>query len=172
MNNSFAGKCPYGYSNFYVDITKYLNYNEPNALKVVVKNGVPSGRWYTGGGIYRDVNLMIAGRLHLVPDSVQLAAIEVEDDQAIIRAKSTIAYTAVSYTHLDVYKRQNTIRLAHYQHAQEFYDLCDEYGMVVWAEIPYITMHMPNGRANTLSQMEELVVQNYNQDVYKRQSIC
>lgn len=56
----------------------------------------------------------------------------------------------------------NTIRLAHYQHAQEFYDLCDEYGMVVWAEIPYITMHMPNGRANTLSQMEEIVVQNYN----------
>ena len=95
VNNSFAGKCPYGYSNFYVDITKYLNYNEPNALKVVVKNGVPSGRWYTGGGIYRDVNLMIAGRLHLVPDSVQLAAIEVEDDQAIIRAKSTIAYTGI-----------------------------------------------------------------------------
>lgn len=56
----------------------------------------------------------------------------------------------------------NTIRLAHYQHAQEFYDLCDEYGMVVWAEIPYITLHMPNGRANTLSQMKELVIQNYN----------
>ena len=76
VNNSFAGKCPYGYSNFYVDITKYLNYNEPNALKVVVKNGVPSGRWYTGGGIYRDVNLMIADRLHLAPDSVQLAALK------------------------------------------------------------------------------------------------
>ncbi len=56
----------------------------------------------------------------------------------------------------------NTIRLAHYQHAKEFYDLCDEYGMVCWAEIPYITRHMKNGRANTLSQMEELVVQNYN----------
>ena len=56
----------------------------------------------------------------------------------------------------------NTLRLAHYQHAQEFYDLCDEYGMVVWAEIPYITMHMKNGHANTLSQMEELIVQCYN----------
>lgn len=53
----------------------------------------------------------------------------------------------------------NTIRLAHYQHAQEFYDLCDAYGMVVWAEIPYITQHMPGGRDNTLSQMRELITQ-------------
>ena len=56
----------------------------------------------------------------------------------------------------------NTIRLAHYQHDQYFYDLCDEYGMVVWAEIPYISEHMPNGRANTISQMKELIIQCYN----------
>ena len=56
----------------------------------------------------------------------------------------------------------NTIRLAHYQHSQFFYDLCDEAGMVVWAEIPYITEHMPNGRQNTLDQMRELITQCYN----------
>ena len=56
----------------------------------------------------------------------------------------------------------NTIRLAHYQHDQLFYDLCDEYGMVVWAEIPYISSHMNNGRQNTFDQMQELIVQNYN----------
>ena len=55
-----------------------------------------------------------------------------------------------------------TIRLAHYQHDQYFYDLCDEYGLVIWAEIPYISKHMPTGRANTISQMTELVAQNYN----------
>lgn len=56
----------------------------------------------------------------------------------------------------------NCVRLAHYQHDQYFYDLCDEYGLVVWAEIPYISEHMPNGRENTVSQMKELIVQNYN----------
>ncbi|MDD6011256.1 MAG: glycoside hydrolase family 2 TIM barrel-domain containing protein [Oscillospiraceae bacterium] len=56
----------------------------------------------------------------------------------------------------------NTIRLAHYQHDQYFYDLCDERGMVVWAEIPYISKHMPTGRENTISQMKELITQNYN----------
>ena len=55
-----------------------------------------------------------------------------------------------------------TIRLAHYQHDQYFYDLCDEKGLVIWAEIPYISNHMPKGRANTISQMTELITQNYN----------
>ena len=56
----------------------------------------------------------------------------------------------------------NTIRLAHYQHDQYFYDLCDEKGLVIWAEIPYISKHLPDGRKNTVSQMTELVAQNYN----------
>ena len=55
-----------------------------------------------------------------------------------------------------------TIRLAHYQHDQYFYDLCDEKGLVIWAEIPYISKHMSTGRENTISQMKELITQNYN----------
>ncbi len=58
----------------------------------------------------------------------------------------------------------NTIRLAHYQHAQYFYDLCDKEGFVLWAEIPFISGFRPGKDAydNTMSQMKELIAQNYN----------
>ncbi len=56
----------------------------------------------------------------------------------------------------------NTLRLAHYQHDRYFYDLCDAKGLIVWAEIPYISRHMKGGRDNTVSQMTELIAQNYN----------
>ncbi len=55
----------------------------------------------------------------------------------------------------------NTIRLAHYQHDDYFYDLCDQYGFVVWAEIPYISKHMKDGNENARNQMKELIVQQY-----------
>ena len=58
----------------------------------------------------------------------------------------------------------NTIRLAHYQHDQKFYDLCDELGFIVWAEIPFISKFSENpaAREDTVSQMKELIAQNYN----------
>ena len=58
----------------------------------------------------------------------------------------------------------NTIRLAHYQHDQYFYSLCDKEGFVLWAEIPFISQFIPSEEAynNTISQMTELVAQNYN----------
>ena len=58
----------------------------------------------------------------------------------------------------------NTIRLAHYQHDQYFYDLCDKNGFALWAEIPFISKFIPSKEAyeNTISQMTELVAQNYN----------
>ena len=56
----------------------------------------------------------------------------------------------------------NSVRLAHYQHDDYFYSLCDEAGLVVWAEVPYITMELPDGHENILSQFRELITQNYN----------
>lgn len=55
----------------------------------------------------------------------------------------------------------NTVRLAHYQHDDYFYDLCDRYGFVVWAEIPYISRHMPEANDHAIEQMKELIYQQY-----------
>lgn len=58
----------------------------------------------------------------------------------------------------------NTIRLAHYQHSRDFYDICDEYGFIVWAEIPYISSQSddPAAHENSRQQMMDLIYQNYN----------
>lgn len=56
----------------------------------------------------------------------------------------------------------NTIRLAHYQHDDYFYDLCDINGMVTWSEIPYISEHKDEADENCMQQMKELVYQTYN----------
>lgn len=58
----------------------------------------------------------------------------------------------------------NTIRLAHYQHSQDFYDACDQLGLIVWAEIPFISVFnkAPEAHDNCVSQLKELIIQNYN----------
>jgi beta-galactosidase len=58
----------------------------------------------------------------------------------------------------------NSIRLAHYQHSQTFYDLCDMEGMVVWAEIPFISIMSKTELEgiNAKQQMKELIRQNFN----------
>ncbi len=58
----------------------------------------------------------------------------------------------------------NSIRLAHYQHDDYFYSLCDRYGLLVWAEIPFISIPStkdPESR-NAFEQLEKLIKQAYN----------
>ncbi len=55
----------------------------------------------------------------------------------------------------------NTIRLAHYQHDDYTLDLCDKLGLIIWAEVPYISKHLENGNENIEQQLKELIVQQY-----------
>ena len=55
----------------------------------------------------------------------------------------------------------NSVRLSHYQHPQQMYRLCDENGLVVWAEIPMLRLEEdPKVLENACSQMKELILQN------------
>ena len=84
VNNAFVMNRPYGYTNFSADITRYLKFDEENEIKVVVRNGVRSGRWYTGTGIYRDVNIIFAEDVHYRIDGVRIKASEISGDLATL----------------------------------------------------------------------------------------
>ncbi len=89
VNNCLAGQHVNGYTPFLLDITQYVHVGE-NKLKVVVRNGVPSSRWYTGTGIYRDVNLYQGGEVHIVPNGVRLTTLQAENDLAVVRIETDI----------------------------------------------------------------------------------
>lgn len=81
VNGDYAGGCPNGYTNFLVELDDYLKYGEENEIKVVAKTNVDS-RWYTGAGIYRDVNLMVGNLVYILPYGHQIMATDIETDSA------------------------------------------------------------------------------------------
>ena len=101
VNKAFAGKHPYGYGNFYLDLTDFVKTGS-NSVRVEVKNAVPSGRWYTGGGIYRNVNLMIAGRTHIAPDGVKVGTFSLDGDLAVIRTETELKNAGLGTRSVDL----------------------------------------------------------------------
>ena len=73
VNGELAGKNMFGYSTFYVPLNAFLRYGEENEIRVQVRNGaMTNSRWYSGGGIYRDVYLLVSDVTHLVPEGIQI----------------------------------------------------------------------------------------------------
>lgn len=71
INGNLAALHHYGYTEFYVELTKWLKYGEENKLKLVVENTMlPNSRWYTGSGLYRHVHLLEGEQVYLAPWSV------------------------------------------------------------------------------------------------------
>lgn len=69
VNAELAAKRPYGYTGFYVKLNEYLRYGQKNEIRVIVRNsGMPNSRWYSGGGIYRDVYLLKGDKTYIRPD--------------------------------------------------------------------------------------------------------
>ncbi|MDQ8734267.1 glycoside hydrolase family 2 TIM barrel-domain containing protein [Paenibacillus sp. LHD-38] len=97
INGDFAGKCPYGYSNFYVKANRFLKWGADNEIKVLVKNGAePNSRWYTGSGIYRNVNMMIGELLHIKEDGVRITTPDIAEDQAVVETSTVVRYDGIA----------------------------------------------------------------------------
>ena len=101
VNDCLAGQHINGYTPFLLDISPFVRIGENN-LKVIVRNGVPSSRWYTGTGIYRDVNLYQGGQIHIAPDGVRLTTLQAEQDLAVIRIETDIRSVTQAVTDVKV----------------------------------------------------------------------
>lgn len=85
INGELAGKNMFGYSTFYVPLNDFLRYGEENEIRVQVRNGaMTNSRWYSGGGIYRDVYLLVSDVTHLVPEGVQIKTAEADETLAVL----------------------------------------------------------------------------------------
>ena len=102
INGAFAGKHDYGYGGFYLDITPFVTFGKEheNFIKVVVKNGLDSGRWYTGTGIYRKAELLVSGRTHFDVHGIELETAELEPELASITVRARLFNETVGRKHV------------------------------------------------------------------------
>ena len=83
INGCLAVQHQNGYTAFTVDISPFLKEGK-NTVKVLVRNGIPSSRWYTGTGIYRDVWLLRGGSVHIAPNGVKITVTEADEEAAAL----------------------------------------------------------------------------------------
>lgn len=90
INGKWIGKRPNGYISFMYDLTKYINYGGRNVIAVRVDHSDAfDSRWYTGSGIYRDVELVYAGDVHIAQWGVSYET-AVSGKTATVYAKTEI----------------------------------------------------------------------------------
>ena len=78
LNGKKLGEHKYGYTPFTFDLDDVLNYGEDNVIKVSVDNSkLPNSRWYSGGGIYRPVSLVVGGKRHIAFQGVRITTLDI-----------------------------------------------------------------------------------------------
>ncbi|MCR4824627.1 MAG: DUF4982 domain-containing protein [Bacteroidales bacterium] len=92
VNGHAAGGRPYGYSSFSIDITPYLNpAGQDNTIAVRVDNSIqPSGRWYTGCGIYRNVRMVRTGAVRAAYNGIRITTPEIGDREASVLVRTDV----------------------------------------------------------------------------------
>ncbi len=85
VNGTKVGGHPYGYSSFYVDITKHVKPGAKNTIAVKVDNSMQTNcRWYSGSGIYRHVHLIETAQEHIAHWGVAITTPEVSKSKASV----------------------------------------------------------------------------------------
>lgn len=89
VNGALVTSCPGGYVRFWAELGPYLTYGAPNRIAIEVRAHRDS-RWYSGAGLYRGVNLVVAGPVHIAPDGIVATCPDLDDDWATVEVATTL----------------------------------------------------------------------------------
>ncbi|MDV7188001.1 glycoside hydrolase family 2 TIM barrel-domain containing protein [Lutibacter sp. TH_r2] len=92
LNGKKLGENPYGYSPAYFDLTNKLKADgSDNILTVHVDHSrYADGRWYTGSGIYRNVQLITTNKLHIPIWGTYVTTPEISEENAIVKLETKV----------------------------------------------------------------------------------
>lgn len=91
-NGTEAGRHPYGYTGFAIDLTDLLHTDgtTENVIAVKVQNRLPSSRWYSGSGIYREARLVVTDPVHVERWGTQVTTPEITAERARVRVRTSV----------------------------------------------------------------------------------
>lgn len=112
LNGNYVGERAYGYSEFTIELTKYLNYDGNNLLKVICKTNDDS-RWYTGAGIYRNVNLLEAGDNYIKNNGIKIKTLKATESNAELQVSIDAEITRAAKANIEI--RRNGEKIAEKQ---------------------------------------------------------
>lgn len=81
----------YGYTPFEADLSPYLYYGEENRVAVTVStDNEQNARWYTGGGLYRGAELLLAPQVHIAPDGIFVHTDHFVNSDGFVTVETTV----------------------------------------------------------------------------------
>lgn len=103
VNGEKAAFRPYGYTNFYVDLTDRVRFGEDNEIRVIARNAdQPNSRWYSGAGIYRPVTLWTSPAEHIAVDGLFVRTIAADPANGTARIRVEVETTAAGSVHIEI----------------------------------------------------------------------
>lgn len=93
LNGQRVGGTDYGYVGFDIDVTKLLKYGQPNVIAVKANTQRPeNSRWYTGGGLFRDVNLVVTdAQQYFTRHPLYITTPRVSEREATVKIEAELA---------------------------------------------------------------------------------
>lgn len=91
LNDEFVGLHPHGYTPYLMELTGKIRPGRTNKLEIDTNDNQPSTRWYSGAGLYRDVNLWTGGEVRVEPWDVFINTVSIGDEQAVVSVSYEIS---------------------------------------------------------------------------------